>query len=66
MQLVVAGNTSREIGGLLFLSPRTVEMHVRSSMLKLDCRTRSEAVRRITELDRMADITSEPAARWPG
>ena len=62
MQLVVAGNTSREIGGLLFLSPRTVEMHVRSSMLKLDCRTRSEAVRRITELDLMTDL----AGRWPG
>lgn len=66
MQLVAAGNTSREIGGLLFLSPRTVEMHVRSSMLKLDCRTRSEAVRRITELDLMTDLTGGPAARWPG
>jgi DNA-binding NarL/FixJ family response regulator len=41
-------------------------MHVRSSMLKLDCRTRSEAVRRITELDMMTDLTGDPAARWPG
>jgi DNA-binding CsgD family transcriptional regulator/tetratricopeptide (TPR) repeat protein len=66
MQLVAAGNTSREIGGLLFLSPRTVEMHVRSSMLKLDCRTRSEAVRRITELDLMTDLTGGRGTRWPG
>ena len=55
MRLVAAGNTSREIGGQLFLSPRTVEMHVRSSMLKLDCRTRAAAVRRITELGLMEE-----------
>jgi DNA-binding CsgD family transcriptional regulator len=66
MQLVAAGNTSREIGGLLFLSPRTVEMHVGSSMLKLDCRTRSAAVRRITELDLMAGFRGDSAAQRPG
>jgi DNA-binding NarL/FixJ family response regulator len=41
-------------------------MHVRSSMLKLDCRTRSEAVRRITELDLMTDLTGGRGTRWPG
>jgi DNA-binding CsgD family transcriptional regulator len=51
MQLVAQGNTSREIGGTLFISPRTVEMHVHSSMQKLQCRTRAEAVRRLTELE---------------
>jgi DNA-binding CsgD family transcriptional regulator/tetratricopeptide (TPR) repeat protein len=51
MLLVARGNTSREIGGTLFISPRTVEMHVQSSMLKLQCRTRAEAVRRLAELD---------------
>ncbi len=50
MRLVAEGNTSREIASQLFLSPRTVEMHVRSGMLKLDCRTRAAAVRRIAEL----------------
>ena len=50
MQLVAQGNTSRQIGHTLYISPRTVEMHVRSSMQKLQCRTRAEAVRRITEL----------------
>ncbi len=50
MQLVALGNTSRQIGHTLFISPRTVEMHVQSSMQKLQCRTRAEAVRRLTEL----------------
>jgi DNA-binding NarL/FixJ family response regulator len=50
MQLVAQGNTSREIGHTLFISPRTVEMHVRSSMQKLQCRTRAQAVCRLTEL----------------
>ena len=50
MQLVAQGNTSRQVGRTLFISPRTVEMHVHSSMQKLRCRTRAEAVRRLTEL----------------
>jgi DNA-binding CsgD family transcriptional regulator len=50
MQLVAQGNTSREIGTQLFLSPRTVEMHVRNSLLKLDCRTRAQGVRRMADL----------------
>jgi predicted ATPase/DNA-binding NarL/FixJ family response regulator len=50
MLLVAQGDTSRQIGHALFISPRTVEMHVHSSMQKLQCRTRAEAVRRLTEL----------------
>ena len=50
MRLVAMGRTSRQIGTELFLSPRTVEMHVQNSMTKLDCRTRAEAVRRLAEL----------------
>jgi DNA-binding CsgD family transcriptional regulator len=34
----------------LFISPRTVEMHVQGSLLKLGCRTRAQAVRKLTEL----------------
>jgi DNA-binding NarL/FixJ family response regulator len=49
MALVAQGLTSRDIGGRLFLSPRTVEMHVQNSLDKLGCRTRAEAVRRLTE-----------------
>jgi len=50
MRLVAHGDTSRQIGSALFISPRTVEMHVNSSLQKLQCRTRAEAVRRLTEL----------------
>jgi DNA-binding CsgD family transcriptional regulator len=50
MMLVAAGNTSREVGAALFISPRTVEMHVQGCLLKLNCRTRAEAVRKLTEL----------------
>jgi hypothetical protein len=45
-----AGVQRRQVGHALFISPRTVEMHVNSSMQKLQCRTRAEAVRRLTEL----------------
>ena len=50
MILVAGGNTSREVGAALFISPRTVEMHVQGCLLKLGCRTRAEAVRKLTEL----------------
>ena len=50
MLLVAQGNTSRQIGETLFISPRTVEMHVQGSLLKLGCRTRAEAIGRLAEL----------------
>ena len=50
MLLVARGNTSRKIGEALFISPRTVEMHVQGSLLKLGCRTRAQAVRKLAEL----------------
>lgn len=49
LRLVAQGHTSPEIARQLYLSPRTVEMHVRNGMAKLGCRTRAEAVRRLTE-----------------
>jgi len=55
MRLVAHGDTSRQIGSTLFISPRTVEMHVNSSLQKLQCRTRAQAVRRLTELGALAD-----------
>jgi DNA-binding CsgD family transcriptional regulator/tetratricopeptide (TPR) repeat protein len=61
MRLVATGDTTRQIGGTLFISPRTVEMHVRSSLLKLGCRTRAEAVRRLGELDALPPATPGPA-----
>ena len=43
MRLVADGRTNREIAGELFLSPRTIDMHVRNILSKLDCRSRVEA-----------------------
>ena len=51
---IARGLTSREIGQALFISPRTVEMHVGSALAKLDCRTRSEAVQRVATLGLLA------------
>jgi DNA-binding CsgD family transcriptional regulator len=50
MCLVAAGHTSRQIGGILFISPRTVEMHVEHALRKLGCATRSGAVWRLAGL----------------
>jgi DNA-binding NarL/FixJ family response regulator len=50
VRLVAMGHTSREIARELFLSPRTVETHVSSILLKLDCRSRTDAARRATQL----------------
>jgi DNA-binding NarL/FixJ family response regulator len=50
LRLVAAGHTNREIGEKLFLSPRTVEMHVANTLTRLGCRSRAEAVRRASEL----------------
>ncbi len=51
MLLVAEGMTSKQAGEALFISPRTVEMHVQSSLLKLGSRTRADAVRRLAELE---------------
>ncbi len=65
---VAHGLTSREIGEALFISPRTVDMHVGNALIKLDCRTRAEAVQRISTLGLLApeargDLRSVPPER---
>jgi DNA-binding CsgD family transcriptional regulator len=50
LRLVAEGQTNREIAGGLFLSTRTVDMHVRNIFSKLGCRSRVEATRKAGEL----------------
>jgi DNA-binding CsgD family transcriptional regulator len=50
LRLLAAGLTNKEAADRLNLSPRTVEMHVASLLDRLNCRTRSEAIRRSGEL----------------
>lgn len=58
---VAVGRTNREIAESLHLSPRTVEMHVRNALSKLECRTRTEATSRAIALgliDPMAPVSA--------
>jgi DNA-binding CsgD family transcriptional regulator len=50
IQLITEGMTNKEIAGKLYLSPRTVEMHVANILDRLNCRSRIEAVRKAEEL----------------
>jgi DNA-binding NarL/FixJ family response regulator len=50
VRLVAVGRTNREIGQELFLSARTVEMHVGNVLAKLDCRTRTEVAHKAEQL----------------
>jgi DNA-binding NarL/FixJ family response regulator len=54
VRMLSVGRTNREIAGDLFLSQRTVDMHVRNILRKLDCRSRVEAAHRAGELGLLA------------
>jgi class 3 adenylate cyclase/ATP/maltotriose-dependent transcriptional regulator MalT len=50
LRLVAVGRTNREIARELFLSTRTVDMHVRNILAKLDSSSRAEAIHKASEL----------------
>ncbi|GAB2681260.1 hypothetical protein GCM10009743_66740 [Kribbella swartbergensis] len=50
LRLLASGRTNRQIAEELYLSPRTVDMHVRNVLAKLDCTSRMTAASRATEL----------------
>jgi DNA-binding CsgD family transcriptional regulator len=54
VRLAAAGWSNREIGRELFLSERTVEMHVGNALAKLGCRSRGEAARKAAEIGILA------------
>jgi DNA-binding CsgD family transcriptional regulator/tetratricopeptide (TPR) repeat protein len=60
LRLVAVGRTNREIAHHLFLSPRTVDMHVRNMLAKLGCRSRAEATARAHELGLLVRLASRP------
>ena len=48
--LLSAGRTTREAAAALFLSPKTIEYHLRNVYRKLDCRNREELAAALTEV----------------
>ena len=44
-QLAAEGHTNKEIGKMLFISPRTVEIHRANMMAKLDLRNQTDLIR---------------------
>ncbi|HEV2089361.1 MAG TPA: LuxR C-terminal-related transcriptional regulator, partial [Cryptosporangiaceae bacterium] len=57
--LLVTGRTNRQIAQDLFVSTRTVDMHVRNVLAKLGCSSRVAAARRASELG-LIELTPGP------
>jgi DNA-binding NarL/FixJ family response regulator len=50
LKLVAEGMTNQQIAETLYISPRTVDMHVSNVLSELGCRSRAEAVHKASEL----------------
>ena len=57
-ELVAEGLTNREVGNRLFVSPHTVNTHLRHTFQKLDVQTRAALAAKITHL---SDVSRGPA-----
>ena len=55
VRLIAGGRTNREIAEALFVSVRTVDMHVRNALRKLNCRSRTDAARWASERGLLRD-----------
>lgn len=60
LRLVMAGQTDREIGDILFLSRRTINAHVGRILAKLEARTRREATAKGHALGLLPDRRPNP------
>jgi len=62
-RLVIEGDTNREAAAKLFISPATVEYHLRHIYEKLGLSSRSQLARKISQAERNAVLPRPPA--WP-
>jgi DNA-binding CsgD family transcriptional regulator len=60
LRLLVAGQTDREIGATLFISPRTAQGHVARVFSKLGVNTRTAAVTSAFQLGLLNEATPPP------
>lgn len=54
LKLVAEGMTNQQIAETLYISPRTVDMHVSNILSEFGCRSRAEAVNRANEMGLLA------------